>query len=194
MSRSPVILAIAGSTRRHGNSEAFLDAFLGGVKAAGGPFDKVVVAERDIHACRGCDACSLTGECIIHDDMQDLYERLDAAAAVVVSTPVFFATVPSVLKAFYDRMQPYWARRYVLKQPAPDRRPGAILVVRGGQDPYGFQEAVWPTKSVFAVLGIESLGEIKLEGVDSPGDLGGHPDALDEARELGRRLAQEVTG
>ena len=48
--------------------------------------------------------------------------------AIVIATPVFFATVPAVLKILYDRCQPYWARRYVLGEPPPDvRRPGALL-------------------------------------------------------------------
>ena len=87
--------------------------------------------------------------------MDDVYARIDAADAIAIATPVYFATVPAVLKVLYDRCQPYWARRYVLGEPAPAvRRPGALLIVRGGGDPFGSECAVAPTKSVLAVLGV----------------------------------------
>ena len=182
----PFVLGIAGSPRRHGNSEQLLDACLAGAKEAGAGVHKLVVAEYGIEPCRGCNACSLTGECVIRDRMREIYPLLDKAAAIVVSTPVFFATVPAVLKALYDRCQPYWARRHVLNEPAaPKRRPGGILVVRGGGDPYGWECAAATTKSVFAVLEVRKTFEVVVEGVDSPSELGRHPDAIAKAREAG---------
>ena len=103
----PRVLCVAGSPRRHGNSERLLDAFIQGVNNSGGLAEKVVVAEYGITPCRGCNSCSDTGECIIRDRMYEIYALIDAADAIVVSSPVYFATVPAVLKAMYDRCQPY---------------------------------------------------------------------------------------
>lgn len=189
----PYILAIAGSPRRHGNSEALLDAFLVGAREAGVHVELFNVVEHDVRPCRGCNACSLTGACVIHDAMYDFYDLVDNAAALVVSTPVFFAGVPAVLKALIDRLQVYWARRFVLKETRdPERRPAAILVVGGGGDPYGFQGALWTIKSAMGVLGFDPIGQIELAGVDSPGDLGKYPSTMTEAHDLGARLAREV--
>ncbi|MDO9556658.1 MAG: flavodoxin family protein [Coriobacteriia bacterium] len=189
---SPLVLGIAGSPRRHGNSERMLDAALKGAAEAGARVHMLVVAEADIHPCRGCNSCSLTGECVIRDGMREIYTLIDSADAIIVGSPVFFATVPSVLKILYDRMQPYWARTHVLKLPLPRRRPGGYIVVRGGGDPYGFVAAQYSTKSVFAVLGVDYLGEVKVESVDSPSDVGRHPEALEEARALGKMIAEDA--
>jgi len=186
-------LCIAGSPRRHGNSEQLLDACARGVEDAGGRAQRLVVVERGIHPCRGCNACSSTGECVVVDPMRDVYPMIDAADAFVVSSPVYFATVPAVLKALYDRCQPYWARRYVLHEEPAARRPGALMLVRGGGDPYGFQCAVWTTKSVFAVLGVECVEELKVAGPDSPSDMGRRPEELARARALGARIVAEAT-
>jgi NAD(P)H-dependent FMN reductase len=126
------------------------------------------------------------------DGAQALYAAVDSADAIIVASPVFFATVPSGLKALYDRMQPYWARTHVLGQPTPARRPGAILLARSSGDPYGFDAATATTRSVFAVLGIDVLGEVKVAGVDGPADLDAHPEALEEAALLGRLVAEEA--
>jgi multimeric flavodoxin WrbA len=189
---SPLVLGIAGSPRRHGNSERLLDACLDGVVTAGGRAEKLVVVEEGIGPCLGCNACSLTGACVLEDGMRDVYPRLDAAEAVVVASPVFFATVPAVLKALYDRCQPYWARRYVLHLPSPPKRPGALLLAGGGGDPFGTDAAVVTTRSVFAVLGLRYAAELVLGDVDSPTDAARHPEALARARAIGEQLVSRV--
>jgi multimeric flavodoxin WrbA len=186
------VLGIAGSPRRDGNSERLLDACLEGAALADAGVFKLVVIDYGIAPCRGCNSCSATGECVIRDRMDEVYGLLDSAAAVVVSTPVFFATVPAVLKALYDRCQPYWARRWELGLPAPEKRPGGLLVVRGGGDPYGHECAVRTTKSVFAVLGLEMEDPVAVDGVDAPDEIGQRPGALEAARGLGGRLAAEA--
>jgi multimeric flavodoxin WrbA len=191
---APLVLGIAGSPRRNGNSEQLLDACLAGAQGAGARAHKLAVVDLAIRPCQGCNACSLTGECVVRDQMHDAYALIDAAQVIIVSSPVYFATVPAVLKVLFDRMQPYWARAHVLKQPRPSRRPGALLLVRGGGDPYGFVAAEYAIKSVFAVLGIDVVGEVRVTGVDSPSDIGRHPDALDQARALGRQVAAVALG
>lgn len=188
------ILGIAGSPRRHGNSERLLDACLAAVVDTGAEARKLAVVEYGIRPCQGCNACSLTGECVLRDRMAEVYPLLDAAGAIVVSSPVYFATVPAILKALYDRCQPYWARHYVLGLPVPPKRPGALLLAHAGGDPYGSEAAVTTTKSVFAVLGVAYAASYEIVGVDSPSDVGRHPEALEQAAEIGRRLASDVVG
>ncbi len=190
---APLLLAIAGSPRRHGNSERLLDACLDGIAEGGANAEKLAVVEYGIEPCDGCNACSSTGECHIRDRMQEVYPLLDAADAIVVASPVFFATVPAALKALYDRCQPYWARRYVLGEPPPERkRPGALLLARGGGDPYGFEAAAITTRSLFAVLGVSYDAELCVSGVDGPRDVDGRPDALAEARRIGAETASRA--
>lgn len=182
------ILCIAGSPRRHGNSERLLDAFIRGVNNAGGLVDKLVVAEMGIASCRGCNTCSSTGTCIVRDRMQEVYELIDVADAIVIASPVYFATVPAVLKSLYDRCQPYWARIYVRGEERPARRPGGLLLVRGGGDPYGSACAVTSTKSVLAVLGVQYEVELEVEGPDASGDVDDYAEVLERAEQAGSEM------
>lgn len=191
---APVVLGIAGSPRRHGNSETLLDACMEGVAEAGGVAEKIAVVEYGIAPCDGCNTCSATGECYIRDRMQELYPRIETADAIVVASPVFFATVPAVLKALYDRCQPFWARRWVLGETAPERkRPGGLLLARAGGDPYGFEGAILTTRSLFAVLGVAYSAEVTVAGVDAAGEVAARADALEAARAAGGRLALEAS-
>ena len=184
----PSVLCIAGSPRRHGNSDRLLEASAQGVAEAGGIARTLIVSEAGIAPCRGCNACSKEGACVVRDGMQAVYPLIDEADAFIVATPVYFATVPAVLKSFYDRCQPYWARRYVLGQPIARRRPGALILVGGGGDPFGGECAATTTRSVFAVLGIDLVDRFDLEGPDAPRDVEAYPDAFAKARQIGREI------
>lgn len=188
----PFVLGIAGSPRRGGNSDTLLAAALDGAAEAGVATDTLAAAGLGLAPCRGCNTCSRTGECILSDPWRDVFERIDRADALIVASPVYFATVPAVLKVLYDRMQPYWARTHVLGHPRPARRPGAILLARSGGDPYGFDAAEATTRSVLAVLGIDVLDVLRVAGLDAAGDVAHHPEALTGARLLGSAVALEA--
>lgn len=191
------VLCIAGSPRRNGNSDRLLAALEAGVTEAGGVPVRFVAAGSGIAPCRGCNACSITGECVQRDPMDELYRLIDTADAIAVCTPVYFATVPAVLKTVYDRFQVYWARRYVLHEPPAreHKRPGAILVVGGGGDPFGTACAFTTSQSVFNVLGVQVNHRVEVVGPDSPTDISRRPDELDNARAIGAdlvRLAEQT--
>lgn len=199
----PKILCISGSPRRHGNSEQLLDACVSGITDSGVLVDRLAVVEHVIEPCVGCGGCgscggcALTGACVIQDGMSEIYPRIDAADAIVVASPVYFATVPASLKAFYDRCQPYWERRHARASAeaigvAPMRRKGALLLVGAGGDPFGFDAAIATTRSVFANLEIDYTEEILAEGPDQAGDILRYPEILRSAVEVGRRLAKAV--
>jgi len=184
------VLCIAGSPRRHGNSDRLLEELSAGVEDAGGEALRLVASSAGVAPCRGCNACSSTGRCVIRDGMEDVYRALDSAQAIAVVTPVYFATVPAVLKTLYDRCQPYWARRFVLGEPpAPHKRPGAAIVVGGGGDRFGTGCAVTPTQSVFGVLGVSLDHVLEVVGPDAPGDVLSHTTELQATFEIGRALA-----
>lgn len=192
MSRAPVVLGIAGSPRRHGNSDRLLEAALAGAREAGAEVRTLVAADAALAHCLGCNACALTGECIQHDGGPAVYASIDAADAIIVASPVYFASVPGVLKVLIDRMQPYWARTFVLKRPRRARRPGGILLARGGGDPYGFEHAEATIRSVLAVLDVDILGVVRAADVDAARDLEAHASLLAGARALGGDIASEA--
>lgn len=191
----PLVLCVAGSPRRQGNSARLLEACAQGIEAAGGLAERLVLVDHAIKPCINCGGCSSTGHCVLRDDMTAIYPQIDRAEAIVVASPVYFATVPATLKGFYDRCQPYWARRHAIRRedratsPAT-RRPGALLLVGAGGDPYGHEAAVIPTRSVFANLEVDYAEEIVVEGPDGFGDIARYPDSLRAAQDIGRRVTE----
>lgn len=192
----PRILCIAGSPRRGGNSDRLLEACMEGIGEAGGEVDLLVAARSGAAPCRGCNSCARTGVCVITDGMDEVNKHIDVADALVIASPVYFATVPAVLKVIYDRLQPYWARTYRLGQSRPPRRPGAFLLVGAGGDPYGFRCAADPTRSAFAVLAVDPIAELCVKGPDVPGDILSRHEDLARAFDIGAQVvrAARVSG
>ncbi len=188
----PIVIGLAGSPRVGGNSDCLLAEFLAGV--AGGGVATRSVAARDLvfTACDGCGACSSTGECVHGDDATVFLSELDAAAGLVIASPVYFAGVPAVLKALIDRMQPCWSRTYRLQTPRRVKRPGAFILVGGGGDPFGTAGAEATLASAMQVCGFSVDARLRHLGLDAPTDAQARPDLLAQVRSEGAAFAARV--
>jgi multimeric flavodoxin WrbA len=106
------------------------------------------------HGCIECETCKQTTVCIYQDEMLEIQHALNRADAALVISPIFFAGVPSQLKALLDRLQPYyWKRQKLLEQgkPLPPKKPLGIALVGEGGDPYGSDCAAANIASPFAL-------------------------------------------
>jgi multimeric flavodoxin WrbA len=71
----------------------------------------------DIAPCTGCGSCGLRtpGECVVKDDMQQVFRRLVASDVLVLATPVRFGSYCAALKKVVDRFQPLMVPLYVVR-------------------------------------------------------------------------------
>ena len=111
------IIAILGSPRKEGNSDILLNSAIKGAKSNGASVEKIIVRDLQIAPCNSCGGCWEKGVCVIEDDMQKMYPKLVDADGIIVSSPIYFMGVSAQLKAFIDRCQAFWARKYVLHLP-----------------------------------------------------------------------------
>jgi len=191
------ILGLAASPRRGGNSEKLLDRFLAGARRAGGRTERIALAGLRVDGCRACISCEVSGQCIVADGFHSLNARLIAADIIALSSPVFFAGLPAGAKAVVDRAQCQWMRKFRLHLPLAltasgrSRRRGVLLAVAG--DPHASFDGLKKTvKYFFDVYETDYWADLLLPGIDGKGEIEAHPDALQEAFELGQRSVREV--
>ncbi len=79
--------------------------------------DRVYVRDLKISGCLECGACEETGACVIPDQMEEMYPRLQEARVIFMAAPMFFYGVPAQLKALVDRSQALWSGRRLVKTP-----------------------------------------------------------------------------
>lgn len=186
------VLAIQGSPRKGGNTDILLDEAIRGAKEEGAEAQKVVLIDLEIKPCVEDYACKEDGECFIQDDMQDLYEDMDSADRLILASPIFFYNVTATAKAFIDRCQAHWVRRYVLgrRVEAPVERRGALIAIGATKGKRLFDGVRLTAQYFFDAIDMSYVEELLVRGVDEKGEIREHPDFLEQAYGMGRRLAR----
>lgn len=137
-SKPPEVLILVGSPHRDGKSALFGRKLREYLRLSGFAVTLFEISKYPIAACTGCGVCSQTGECCIKGDSWNVLSRhMNSCAALVVIAPVYFAGPSGWLKAALDRCQMYWARKYVLRNWIPRKRPAHLVVIGDGGDPFG---------------------------------------------------------
>ena len=103
------ILGISGSPRQGGNTETLVRAVLEGAAARGCDTELVSLGGLQIGECLGCNQCADTFRCVLRDDMQRLYQKLEEADGLVLGSPTYFYQVTGLTKLFLDRLYAYEA-------------------------------------------------------------------------------------
>jgi multimeric flavodoxin WrbA len=188
----PDVLALQGSPRKGGNTDLLLDRAIHGAEEAGGEVKKVVLVDQKISPCLEIYACKKGGECAIRDDMTPLYDDLDRFHRVILASPIFFYNVSATAKAFIDRCQALWVRRYLLNvhRRHPIERRGAFIAVGATRGKRLFDGVRLTVRYFFDAIDMSYSDELLVRGVDVKGEILEHPESLAEAYEIGRRIAR----
>lgn len=99
------ILAISGSPRgKLSNTRRLVELVLEGARSAGAKTELADLSELHIGYCTACNACHVTGNCVLDDDVNPLREKMLAADGLVLGSPLYFEGVTAQLKTVIDRL------------------------------------------------------------------------------------------
>ena len=175
------VLIISSSPRKGGNSETLAASFAKGAEEAGHKVETIYLREKKYGFCKGCLACLKAGHCVIGDDAVEIAARMHDADVLVFATPVYYYSVSGQLKTMLDRANPLFDSDYAFTK--------AYLLATAAEDG---EETVEGT--VKAVQGwvdcferCELAGTVFAGGVNSVGDIAGHP-ALEKAYQMGKEV------
>jgi multimeric flavodoxin WrbA len=158
-----------------------------GAQEQGATVESLRVAEMNINPCDACDSCQEThGVCVIQDDMQALYSKIQQADVLVLASPIYWFTFSAQLKTCIDR---WYAFQPIRHEVWPDKRIGIVLTY-GDSDPYnsGAVNAINTFQSMFRYLGTEIAGMVYGSASDI-GDVEKQPELMENAYQLGAKLA-----
>lgn len=180
------VLGIIGSPRRNGNTHILVSRILGGASDAGAIVDAVFLGDLTIRECDGCQACWSGKPCPKNDDMNKLYPLIAQSDVIVFGTPVYWYGPTALMKAFIDRFvyfncpenrEKIKGRSAVLAAPLEeDNLAGADLLVKF------FEKCI-------EYLQMTPAGTIVVPGVTRKGEILQRPQRLQEAHDLGVKLA-----
>ena len=189
------VLGIFGSPRKDGNTGLLLEEALRGAAMEGAEVERIHLSDFNIIPCKECLKCFQDGQCILLDDMRQIYPKLLEADIIVFASPIFFYGITAWAKALVDRCQALWARKYVLQDRSLSkegkRRKGFFISVGGTRGQRVFEGAILTVKYFFDVLNADYAGELVFRGIDAKGDILKQPDAMQQAFEAGRRWVSD---
>jgi len=187
------VLGIYGSPRKGGNTDQLLDKVLEGAQSAGAEVKKVYVRDLNLCGCIECGGCDKTGECVVKDDMQQVYPLLDWAEVIFLASPIFFYGVTAQAKALIDRSQANWSRRLLEKTPEErqlrNRGRGYLITVGATRGKNLFEGAILTAKYFFDALDMSYEGGIFFRSLEKRNAVKENPETLQEAFPLGRKAA-----
>lgn len=182
------VLGIMGSPRIKGNTDLLLDEALRGVKESGAEVEKIIVDKLKIAPCREYYGCLNDGNCVIRDDMDDVYPKIIDTDIIIVASPIFFYTVSAQLMLLISRCQSLWARKYVLKNLDIPIKKGAFISVGATRGEKLFDGPKLTIKYFFQAINADYAEELLIRGVDKRGEIKEHPASLTDAYELGKKM------
>ena len=98
---------ILGNTRTKSNTEALANIFADALAAGSVDVSCVLLREKNIRACVGCDKChSIIGSfgCAVKDDMQEIANKILESDLIVFASPIYTWMPTPPLKAVMDRI------------------------------------------------------------------------------------------
>jgi multimeric flavodoxin WrbA len=110
------VLAINGSYRDGGITDQTVEALAQAMEAAGSEVEIILLREYPLEFCLNCRACTqlpgaAPGECVLHDGMQDLIDKIERADGYILAAPTNFYSVTAIFKRFMERLvvYAYWS-------------------------------------------------------------------------------------
>jgi multimeric flavodoxin WrbA len=103
------VIGINGSPRKQWNTATLVAKALEGAAAQGASTELVHLYDLDFKGCKSCFACKTRGgksygKCVLNDDLAPVLEKIAAADALVIGSPIYFGTVTGETRSFLERL------------------------------------------------------------------------------------------
>ena len=183
------VLGINGSPRNGGNTDILLDNALKGAQNNGAEVEKIVLNDLEFSPCQECENMPNDRFCIIEDDMQTIYRKVEEADAIILASPIFFGSLSAQTKMMIDRFQCVWrAKNIFKKQVFRKRKVGAFISVQGSNRKDFFDNARSIVKNFFITINADYKEELFCFRINEKGAILKNPELLKNAFRLGEKL------
>lgn len=97
------VIGIVGSPREDGNTQFFTKTALAELEKEGIETELISLIGKNISHCTGCYKCIEAKHCVIHDDFDEIFEKMREADGIILASPAYHSSVTPPLKAVMDR-------------------------------------------------------------------------------------------
>jgi multimeric flavodoxin WrbA len=129
---NPEILIAMGSPRKNGNTATLAAKLSEGAQAAGATVETLYLNGMNTRPCQSCYKCKEADadNCVLDDDMRQVYPLLREAKALVIASPVYWFNMSAQTRLFIDRLLPVGTGPHKVL----DKKHFGLLMSFGGAD------------------------------------------------------------
>jgi multimeric flavodoxin WrbA len=190
------VLIVLGSPRKNGNSETVAQTITETLsQKLPVDIEYLRLTKYDIAPCIGCGGCEKTGICVVKDDMIDLYRRTDEADIILLASPIYFYGPSAQIKAYIDRFQARWSRKYLLKERVRqnEKRGGYLISTGATSGKKLFDASILIAKSFFDAIDVPYCDSFVVRGVDEKGAIKNKVEELKAAQHFAQEIRTGMT-
>jgi multimeric flavodoxin WrbA len=102
-------MAVNGSPRKTWNTATLLKKALKGAASRGAETELVHLYDLNFKGCISCFACKTRGgksygRCAVRDDLKPIFQKIEAADALILGSPIYFGLVTGEMRSFMERL------------------------------------------------------------------------------------------
>jgi multimeric flavodoxin WrbA len=175
------VLGLVGSPRKGSNTDLLVSQLLDGAAASSHMHEKVYLYDLNIKPCVDCRACKKCNfQCVIDDDMQLLYPKLENADVIVFGTPLYWYGPSGMMKLMFDRLRPFIASKKLKGRKA-------ILIVPSEEGSSACDFLVDMFEFSFKYLEIDLMNKILVKAYEKA-EIKEQPETMRSVFEVGKAL------
>lgn len=192
------VVGFSGSPRVNGNSDILLKIIMSEISKENTASEHINLTKVQFQGCIGCEKCRKDKICTgLLDGMSSIYESIISSKGLVLVSPTHNYNITSWMKAFIDRLYCFYnfentVPRSWSSQLAGQGRKAIIVGICEQENKEDMGFTLEAMRTPLQALGYDVIGEQAVYRVFNKGKVKDDKDAIEQAKELGRRLAQEL--
>ena len=159
-----MIVILQGSPNPMGNTNQVLEEIIKESNEECIYFDAY---KNPIKSCTDCKYCSFKKGCKNKDDMITIYDAIDKADTLIITSPLYFATLTGELINMLSRFQTYYSGKYERHDSNPTIKKAFFLVTAGGSWPTMFQGVIETFKIIQSLFNINETRSLFIPNCDT---------------------------
>ena len=191
MQNEKKVVVLLGSPRKKGNSTALAHQITQSAESNGAMVETVYLNGLKIKPCQGCYSCQKpdSSGCVIDDDMQTVYPKLQTANTWVIASPVYWFSMSAQTKLFMDRCFAMFNEK--TKKNHLLNKQIAIAMSYGDTDVFnsGCVNALRSFQDAYRYAGAKIVGMV-YGSAEEPGEIKSNMTLMKQAEELGKKLME----
>jgi len=192
------VVGFSGSPRVNGNSDVLLKTIMSEISAQSIGSEYLNLTKAQFQGCIGCEKCRKDKICTgLIDGMSPIYEQIIASKGLVLVSPTHNYNVTSWMKAFIDRLYCFYnfensVPRSWSSQLSNQGRKAVVVGICEQENKEDMGFTIDAMKTPLKALGYDVIGTQAVYRVFAKGKVKSDEAVIERAKELGRKLAEEL--